>query len=225
MDKANLLINIMETTGLVPLFSHEDFSVSHQIVQSVYRAGGRAIEFTNRKKNALEIFTQLAKDRSAYPDMMLGIGTVMDATTTQKFIDAGADFIISPILRLEMAPICHEHQTPWIPGAATLTEIVNARDNGATVVKVFPGSVLGHGFISAIMPVVPNLRLMITGGVEPNESNLQAWFKAGSLCVGLGSQLFTPEIIQEKAWDKLQLKTEQALAIIRKVKLDLATRV
>lgn len=221
MDKANKLIGIMENTGLVPLFSHEDFSTSRQIVESVYRAGGRAIEFTNRKKNALEIFTQLAKERSAYPEMMLGIGTITDADATQKFIDAGADFIVSPILRPEMAPVCQRHNIPWIPGGATLTEIVNARDIGAAVVKVFPGSVLGPGFISAIMPVVPNLRLMITGGVEPNESNLQAWFKAGSLCVGLGSQLFTQEIIQEQAWDKLQSKTEQALAIIRKVKSDL----
>jgi 2-dehydro-3-deoxyphosphogluconate aldolase / (4S)-4-hydroxy-2-oxoglutarate aldolase len=220
-ETKNQMIDIMRNTGLVPLFSHEDAALSQQIVEAAYRGGARVIEFTNRKANALDVFAHLVKNRNQYPDMMLGIGTVMDGVTTQKFIDAGADFIISPILKPEMAKVCSENNKPWIPGCATLTEIVNARDLGAAVMKVFPGSVLGPGFISSVLPVVPDLKLMITGGVELNESNLHAWFKAGSLCVGLGSHLFTSEIIKNKSWDQLQSKVSQALSIIKKIKSEL----
>ena len=148
---------------------------------------------------------------------MLGIGTIMDAATTKKFIDAGAHFIISPILKLEMADYCLQHDRPWIPGCATLTEIVTAKEHGAKVIKVFPGSVLGPGFVSSIMPVVPDLQLMITGGIEPNEPNLASWFKAGAMCVGMGSQLFTKEILETRNWSLLQQRVADSLAIIKKV--------
>lgn len=220
-DRENKMIEIMQGTGIVPLFSHDNPEVAQQIVEAAYKGGVRIVEFTNRKKNALEVFTQLVKNRKAYPDMLLGIGTVMDAGTTEKFIGAGADFIISPILKPEMAEVCRQHNVPWVPGCATLTEIVNARDLGAAVIKVFPGSVLGPGFVSSIMPVVPDLKLMITGGVELTEQNLTAWFKAGSLCVGMGSNLFTKEIIEDQAWDQLQLKISQALSIARKIREEL----
>jgi 2-dehydro-3-deoxyphosphogluconate aldolase/(4S)-4-hydroxy-2-oxoglutarate aldolase len=218
MNENNDIIEILKSTGLVPLFSHDDSDVAQQMVEAAYRGGARVIEFTNRKANALEVFTHLAKKRNNYTELKLGIGTVMDAATTQKFIDAGADFIVSPILKPAMSEVCHKNKIPWIPGCATLTEIVNARDLGAAVTKVFPGAVLGPNFVSAILPVVPDLKLMITGGVELNESNLRAWFKAGSLCVGLGSHLFKTEIIEEKAWDKLQAKVSDALSIIKKIK-------
>jgi 2-dehydro-3-deoxyphosphogluconate aldolase / (4S)-4-hydroxy-2-oxoglutarate aldolase len=218
------IIETMRKTGLVPLFSHDDAQTSQEIVEAAYRGGVRVIEFTNRKENAFEVFIHLVKNRTRYPEMIVGIGTVMDAGTTKKFIDAGADFIVSPILKPEMAPVCIEAKRPWIPGCATLTEIMNARDLGAQVIKVFPGSVVGPGFVSSILPVVPNLNLMITGGVEPNEANLQAWFKAGSLCVGLGSHLFTSEIIQNKRLDKLESKIAEVLSIIQKVKSALTPR-
>jgi 2-dehydro-3-deoxyphosphogluconate aldolase / (4S)-4-hydroxy-2-oxoglutarate aldolase len=142
----------------------------------------------------------------------------MDAPTTKKFIDAGADYIISPILNTEMAPVCHQHNRLWIPGCATLTEIVNARQHGAEVIKVFPGSVVGPAFISAIMPVVPGLRLMVTGGVEPTRENLSAWFKAGAMCVGMGSNLFSKDIIQKRDWKKLKATLTQSLSLIQEIK-------
>ena len=149
---------------------------------------------------------------------MLGIGTVMDGATTQKFIEAGADFIISPILKTEMADVCHKHDIAWIPGCATLTEIVAARDHGAAVIKVFPGSVLGPGFVSSILPVVPDLKLMITGGVEPTKENLGAWFQAGAMCVGMGSQLFTKDILQNRRWDQLSEKVAHALELVKQIR-------
>src|SRR5688572_8488560 len=142
----------------------------------------------------------------------------MDGPTTKKFIDAGAHFIISPILKLEMAQVCRDHDIVWMPGCATLTKIVTAKEHGAQVIKVFPGSVLGPGFISAILPVVPDLQLMITGGVEANEKNLTAWFKAGAMSVGMGSQLFTKEILEKKDWKTLEKSVSDILQTIRNVK-------
>lgn len=212
------IIDVMRGTGVVPLFTHDNAAEALQVVEAAYRGGVRAFEFTNRRPNSFEIFSYIVSERHRFPDLMLGIGTVMDGPTTKKFIDAGADFIISPILKLEMAEVCNRHNIAWIPGCATLTEIVTARDHGAAVIKVFPGSVLGPGFVSAIMPVVPDLRLMITGGVEPNEENLTAWFKAGAMCVGMGSQLFTKDILQSRNWDALSQRVANALALVKKLR-------
>jgi 2-dehydro-3-deoxyphosphogluconate aldolase/(4S)-4-hydroxy-2-oxoglutarate aldolase len=142
----------------------------------------------------------------------------MDSSTAQKFIDAGAHFIVSPILNPEMAETCRKADVMWVPGCATLTEIVTGKNHGAEVIKIFPGSVLGPGFVSAVMPVVPGLQLMPTGGVEPTEQNLGAWFKAGVICVGMGSQLFTKEIMEKKDWAVLEKNVADTLQIIKKLK-------
>lgn len=212
------IVDTMKRTGVVPLFTHDNAEEAQQVIEAAYRGGVRVFEFTNRKKNSYDVFVHLLKQRSNYPELMIGIGTIMDGATTRKFIDAGADFIISPILKLEMAEVCRAHHKLWMPGCATLTEIVTAKENGAEVIKVFPGSVLGPGFVSSIMPVVPDLQLMITGGVEPNEKNLSAWFKAGAMCVGMGSQLFTKEILAEKNWTLLEANVAEALAIAKKLR-------
>ena len=212
------VITVMRDTGVVPLFTHDNATEAQQVVEAAYRGGVRAFEFTNRRVNSFEIFSHLVRERKKFPDLMLGIGTVLDGATTQRFIDAGADFIISPILKPEMAEVCKKNNIPWIPGCATLTEIVTARDLGAAVIKVFPGSVLGPGFVSSIMPVVPDLRLMITGGVEPSKENLTAWFSAGAMCVGMGSQLFTKDILQSRNWELLAQKVSHALDLVRNIR-------
>lgn len=212
------IVSVMRNTGIVPLFTHDNATDAQEVVEAAYRGGVRAFEFTNRRANSFEIFTHLIGQRKKFPDLMLGIGTVMDADTTQKFIDAGADFIISPILKLEMAVVCAQRNVPWIPGCATLTEIVTARDNGAAVIKVFPGSVLGPSFVSAILPVVPDLRLMITGGVEPTNESLTAWFNAGAMCVGMGSQLFTKDILKRRDWDLLSRKVAESLTLAKQIR-------
>jgi 2-dehydro-3-deoxyphosphogluconate aldolase / (4S)-4-hydroxy-2-oxoglutarate aldolase len=209
------IVSKMKELGLVPLFTHDDIEIAKQVIEAAYRGGVRVFEFTNRKKNSFEVFTAALEYCKKFPDLMLGIGTIMDGATTKKFIDAGAHFIISPILKLEMAKVCLDHNILWMPGCATLTEIVTAKENGAQVIKVFPGSVLGPGFVSSIMPVVPDLQLMITGGVEPNEKNLSAWFKAGAMSVGLGSQLFTKEILEKRDWASLEKNVSDALQIIK----------
>jgi 2-dehydro-3-deoxyphosphogluconate aldolase / (4S)-4-hydroxy-2-oxoglutarate aldolase len=212
------ILQQMKSTGIVPLFTHDNASEAEAVIEAAYSGGIRVFEFTNRRANSFEVFRHVISQRKNFPELMLGIGTIMDAETTKKFIDVGADFIISPILKTEMAPVCHHHNKLWIPGCATLTEIVTAKEHGAEVIKVFPGSVLGPGFISAIMPVVPDLNLMITGGVEPTEQNLSAWFNAGAMCVGLGSQLFTKEILQNHDWAALKQKIANSLRMVDQIK-------
>lgn len=212
------IIDGMKGAGIVPLFTHDNPDDAQQVLEAAYRGGIRVFEFTNRRVNSFEVFGHLLEAAKKYPDLILGIGTIMDGSTTKKFIDAGADFIISPIMKLEMSKVCREHDTLWIPGCATLTEIVTAKDNGAEIIKLFPASILGPGFVSSILPVVPGLQLMITGGVEPTEKSLSAWFKAGAACVGMGSQLFTKEILTQKNWPLLQQKVSECLSIAKKLR-------
>ncbi len=212
------IIAAIKNAGVVPLFTHDNPENAQQVLEAAYRGGIRVFEFTNRRSNSFEVFQHLLSVSKKYPDLMLGIGTILDGATTKKFIDAGAHFIISPVVKLEMATVCHGHDVPWIPGCATLTEIVFAKDNGADIIKLFPASVLGPGFVSSIMPVMPGLQLMITGGVEPNENNLASWFKAGAACVGMGSQLFTKEILEQKDWTLLEQKVAECLSIAKGVR-------
>jgi 2-dehydro-3-deoxyphosphogluconate aldolase / (4S)-4-hydroxy-2-oxoglutarate aldolase len=212
------IVAAMQQTGFIPLLSHDDAQVAQKAMEAAYRGGVRVFEYTNRKKNSFEVFNHLLTVSKNLPGLMLGIGTIMDGVTTQKYIDAGAHFIIAPILNPEMAKVCHQHEILWIPGCATLTEIVTARQHGAEIIKLFPGSVLGPGFVSAIMPVVPDLKLMITGGVEPNEKSLSAWFHAGATCVGLGSHLFTKELLTQQDWQSLENKVRYVLDVIKAIK-------
>jgi 2-dehydro-3-deoxyphosphogluconate aldolase / (4S)-4-hydroxy-2-oxoglutarate aldolase len=212
------VVSTMRQTGMVPVFYNADLEIAKGVVDAAYRGGVRVFEFTNRGGNAFDVFVQLLKHAAQYPDLILGIGTIMDGVTAKKFIDAGAHFIVSPILKAEMATVCKQQEIMWTPGCATLTEIVTAKDLGAEVIKIFPGSVLGPGFVSAVLPVVPGLQLMPTGGVEPTEKNLTGWFKAGVICVGMGSQLFTKDIMTEKNWSLLEKNVRQTLETIKQMR-------
>lgn len=217
ISKENI-VEVMKSTGIVPLFTHDNQDEALQVVQTAYEAGVRTFEFTNRRANSFEVFSHLVANRKRFPDLLLGIGTVMDGPTTKRFIDAGADFIISPILKLEMSQVCKAHDKLWIPGCATLTEAVTAKENGAGVIKIFPGSVLGPEFVRSVMPVVPDLVLMITGGVEPTRESLSTWFKAGAACVGMGSQLFSKDILSSRDWPLLRQRISDSLAIAKDVR-------
>lgn len=213
------IITQMEATGIVPLFTHDDAGEAARVVEAAYRGGVRVFEFTNRRQHSLDVFSELIAARaSRFPDLMLGIGTVMDVATTEMFLAAGADFIISPVMNPEMAPVCHRSGKLWIPGCATTTEVATARKHGAEVIKIFPGSVLGPAFVASIMPVIPNLRLMITGGVEPTVENLSKWFGAGAMCVGMGSHLITKEVLAAHDWDKLEKTIVEALTIVKELR-------
>lgn len=212
------IVQAMKSTGMIPVFYHADIEIAKAVMDASYKGGVRVFEFTNRGGNAFDVFTKLLTHAQQYPDLVLGIGTIMNAETTQKFIQAGAHFIVSPILKPEMAEVCKKHHIPWIPGCATLTEIVTAKEHGAAVIKIFPGSVLGPGFVSSVLPVIPGYQLMPTGGVEPTKENLSAWFKAGVMCVGMGSQLFKKEIMEKKDWYALEKSVADAMTIIKEIR-------
>lgn len=208
----------MKDTGMIPVFFNPDFEIAKGVVDACYKGGVRVFEFTNRGANAYDVFCRLAEHVKAYNDLMFGVGTILDAATAIRFLEAGAHFVVSPVMKPEMAPACDKYERPWIPGCGTLTEIVTAKDHGALLMKIFPGSVLGPGFVSSVMPVIPGLKLMPTGGVEPTEGNLSAWFKAGVTCVGMGSQLITKEILEKKDWPALERKVQEAMNLIRKIR-------
>jgi len=212
------ILAAINRTGIIPVFYHADLEIAKGVVEACYNGGIRVFEFTNRGENAFSVFVKLVDYAKKFKGLILGIGTVMDVSTTEKFIKAGAKFIVSPILKKEMGATCKAHDKLWIPGCGTLTEIVSAKEAGAQLIKIFPGSVLGPGFVSAVLPVVPDLKLMPTGGVEPTKENLKAWFDAGVFCVGIGSGLISKEIIHEKQWKKLEKKVAQSLSIVNKIR-------
>lgn len=211
------VLSKLAETGLVPVFNHDEAEVCQKVLKACYQGGIRLFEFTNRTEFAHETFAVLAKYAAAHcPDMILGAGTVFDAGTAALYMQLGVNFIVSPVLKEDMAFTCNRRKVAWIPGCATLTEISRAEELGAEVVKVFPGSVLGPEFIKSLRAPMPWTSVMVTGGVEPEEENLKAWFGAGVTAVGMGSQLIPKEVIANKDYAGLEQKVREALRIIQK---------
>ncbi|MFC6221648.1 bifunctional 4-hydroxy-2-oxoglutarate aldolase/2-dehydro-3-deoxy-phosphogluconate aldolase [Hymenobacter artigasi] len=176
---------------VVPVFYHADAAYTQRILQACYTGGIRVFEFVNRGEKALSVFTELQDFVARQcPDMVLGIGTIYKAAEAEQFIAAGAEFVVQPLATAEVAEVCRAHDIPWLPGAMTPTEIYNASELGAAVVKIFPGNLVGPDYVKALRGPMPHTKLMVTGGVEPTEASLSAWFGAGVNAVGMGSQLF-----------------------------------
>jgi 2-dehydro-3-deoxyphosphogluconate aldolase / (4S)-4-hydroxy-2-oxoglutarate aldolase len=210
---------ILLEAGMIPVFYHHDAILSQNIVQACYNGGIKAFEFTNRGENAVEVFKALRLYINQNKlDILLGAGTIMNEKDAKNFTEAGADFLVSPILSEAVAFYANNKKMYWIPGCGTLTEIAKAVDLGAEIIKIFPGGVLGPDFVSAVKGPMPNLKLMPTGGVELTEENLSSWYKAGVVCVGMGSNLVTKDIVMNKDFRKLEAVVKQALEIIKKYK-------
>lgn len=176
---------------VVPVFYHADAAHTQRILQACYTGGIRVFEFVNRGERALDVFRQLQDFvREQCPDMVLGIGTIYKAAEAEQFIAAGAEFVVQPLATAEVAAVCNAHDIPWLPGALTPTEIYNATELGAAVVKIFPGNIVGPDYVKALRGPMPHTKLMVTGGVEPTQESISAWFGAGVNAVGMGSQLF-----------------------------------
>ncbi len=198
----------VKQTGFMPLFSSTDLTVSQQVLKASYEGGVRLFEFTNRSANSFDIFKALRTycDREL-PDMVLGIGTIKNCRQAQQFIDAGADFLISPLILEEIHEVASKHQKLWMPGCATPTEIGTAENWGIEIVKIFPARQLGGpAYIKAVKAVFPQTHFLTTGGVEPAADDLKKWFDAGTTAVGIGSQLFPADWL---AGNRFDLVTEQ----------------
>ena len=210
----------MREIGVIPLYYNPDVEVCKEVISACYRGGMRIFEFTNRGDFAHEIFAELVKwSREKLPDLVLGVGTVVEAGTCSLYIQLGAEFIVSPLLNEDMATVCNRRKVLWVPGCATASEINKAEELGAEVVKLFPGpTVGGPKFIKAFLGPCPWSNIMPSGGVSPTKENLTEWFEAGAFCVGMGSQLISKEIIEQRDYKKLEKNSKDSLEIIQKLR-------
>ncbi|MGY4539032.1 2-dehydro-3-deoxyphosphogluconate aldolase/(4S)-4-hydroxy-2-oxoglutarate aldolase [Mucilaginibacter sp. UYNi724] len=198
--------------GILPLFYNDSAEVSVAITKKLYEAGIRVIEYTNRGEAAIANFKALKN--LDLQGLLLGIGTIKSPQEAEAFVEAGADFLISPLVNHKVAAVAKQHKLLWIPGCMTPTEIYEAQELGATFVKLFPANVLGPGFVSAVKDLFPGLSMMPTGGVEMNQENISGWFKAGVSAVGMGSKLITKDIVDNQAYDQLYTETLRALQMV-----------
>ena len=210
---------VMKQTGIVPLFYHSDVEVSKKVLKACYDGGARLMEFTSRGDFAFEIFGALNKYAIAeLPGMILGVGSVTDAAAASLYMQLGANFIVTPVLREDIAIACNRRKVLWSPGCGTLTEIAKAEELGCEIVKLFPGDIYGPQFVKGIKGPQPWTSIMPTGGVSTDEANLKGWFDAGVTCVGLGSKLISSEILKNEDYAGLEKTVRETLALIKKLR-------
>jgi 2-dehydro-3-deoxyphosphogluconate aldolase/(4S)-4-hydroxy-2-oxoglutarate aldolase len=204
---------------MVPLFFHSDLELSKKVLKACYDGGARLMEFTARGDFAHEVFGELTKFAiKELPGMIMGVGSVTDAAAASMYMALGANFIVTPVLREDIAIACNRRKVLWSPGCGTLTEIARAEELGCEVVKLFPGDIYGPNFVKGIKGPQPWTSIMPTGGVSPTEENLKGWFDAGVTCVGMGSQLISKDILSKRDFKGLELKVKETLQIIKKVR-------
>ena len=213
------VISTMEATGLVPLFYHSDVAVAKDVLKACYDGGARLMEFTARGDFAFEVFSELIKYAVAdLPGMILGVGSVTDAAAASFYMQLGANFIVTPVFRKDIALVCNRRKVLWSPGCGSLTEITQAEEMGCEIVKLFPGGTYGSGFVKAIKGPQPWTKIMPTGGVSPTMESIKPWFESGVSCVGIGSQLISKEVLENKDYRSLTDKVAAVLKIIESVK-------
>ena len=219
MDKRAGIIEMLNKQGLLPLFFTANVHVSISVLKALYTAGIRIVEYTNRGPEALENFKVLKHlAEKEMPDLFLGIGTIKNAQQANLFIDAGADFLISPALAEDVFDAAYNSKTLWIPGCMTVTEILKAENFGLSLIKLFPGNVLGPSFVSAIRDLFPSMQFMPTGGVDTTAESISQWFNAGVCAVGMGSKLISNAVIENKDFQKITDNSKAVLEIIKTVR-------
>ncbi len=207
----------MKDTGIVPLFYHSDIELSKRVLKACYDGGARVLEFTNRGDMAHEVFEGLIKYVNLeLPEMALGVGSLTDQGTASLYMQMGANFVVTPVLREDIAIVCNRRKVLWSPGCGSLSEITKAEELGCELVKLFPGGTYGPGFVKAIKGPQPWTSIMPTGGVAPTEESMKSWFEAGVFCVGMGSQLISKDIVKNEDYDTLKENVRSAIAIAKK---------
>ncbi len=214
------VLNTILELGLVPVFYHEDVEVAQEVVAACAAGGARVVEFTNRGDFASQVFGQVSQYfAQADPEVILGVGSVIDAPTAAMYIAHGASFVVGPLLNPEIARLCNRRKIAYMPGCGSVTEISQAEELGAEIVKVFPGSsVGGPGFVKAVLGPCPWTRIMPTGGVDATEENIKGWFRAGAACVGMGSKLISKDLVATGNWAEITARVRQVLAWIKEAR-------
>lgn len=218
MHKKDFIQQLICREKMLPLYYDDSAETSIDVLKTLYDAGIRIVEYTNRGAHALNNFMALRKTANdEMPGLQLGAGTIKTAVDAQLFITAGADFIVCPVVNADVANVAHKAEILWIPGCMTATEIFTAEINGATIVKIFPGNILGAGYITAIKELFPNLLFMPTGGVDVSKENLSVWFNAGVCAVGFGSKLVSRSILENHDYKKLGMLAKEALQMVQQL--------
>ena len=213
------VLDAIVSTGMVPVYyNKKDVEIAKQVVKACYEGGVRAFEFTNRGDFAHEVFAELIKFATKEcPELVLGVGSIVDAGTASLYLQLGANFVVGPLFNPEIAKVCNRRLVPYTPGCGSVSEIGFAQEVGCDLCKIFPaGNVGGPSFVKNIKAPMPWSMIMATGAVEPTEENLSAWFKAGVTCVGMGSKLFPKEMIAAGNWEAISTLCRDALATIKK---------
>ncbi|WP_368335024.1 bifunctional 4-hydroxy-2-oxoglutarate aldolase/2-dehydro-3-deoxy-phosphogluconate aldolase [Parabacteroides merdae] len=212
------VLDAIVSTGMVPVYYNKDVEIAKQVVKACYEGGVRAFEFTNRGDFAHEVFAELIKFATKEcPELVLGVGSIVDAGTASLYLQLGANFVVGPLFNPEIAKVCNRRLVPYTPGCGSVSEIGFAQEVGCDLCKIFPaGNVGGPSFVKNIKAPMPWSMIMATGAVEPTEENLSAWFKVGVTCVGMGSKLFPKEMIAAGNWEAISTLCRDALATIKK---------
>jgi 2-dehydro-3-deoxyphosphogluconate aldolase/(4S)-4-hydroxy-2-oxoglutarate aldolase len=219
MSKKQEILALIPEQGILPLYFYKDTTITLETLRALYKAGVKTVEYTNRGEAALANFKAMRKlVDTELKGMYLGIGTIKNKDAAQAFIDAGADYLISPGLVEKAAEVADKNDMLWIPGCMTPTEIIKAESLGAQFVKLFPGNLLGPDFMSAIKELFPNVLFMPTGGVDTSKENIASWFKSGVCAVGMGSKLVSKALLEAKDYAKIESLTKEVLATIKEVR-------
>lgn len=205
--------------GILPLYFHASEEVSLETLRAIYRAGIRAVEYTNRGEQALSNFSSMVALRNAeMPDLLLGVGTIKNSQQATDYLAAGADFLVSPGFVPEVAAHCVQQDVFYAPGCMTPSEIIAAENAGIRFIKLFPGNMLGPEFLTTIKEIFPKLLFMPTGGVDTTAENISAWFKAGVCAVGMGSKLISKKLMEAHDYAAMEADTRRVLATIAEVR-------
>ena len=213
------IMNIIKEQGIIPLFYHDDVNVSIAVVNALYNAGIRVVEYTNRGSKSIDNFKALIETRDKqWADLILSVGTIKNIEAANQFINAGTDFIICPGIIADVAKTTQDAGLLWVPGCMTPSEIIVAEQHNAKLVKLFPGSLLGPSYVSSIKELFSGILFMPTGGVDTTEDNLRAWFKAGVCAVGMGSKLVSKELLASKDYAAIEFSAKKVLQLIKQIK-------
>ena len=219
MSKTQQISDAIIKQGMLPLYFNSSEEVSLDVLKAIYRAGVKAVEYTNRGDAALANFKKMVALRNAeMPGLLLGVGTIKNMQHANDYMAAGADFLVSPGFVPDVAAHCVSNDIFYAPGCMTPSEIIAAENAGIKFIKLFPGNMLGPEFLTTIKDIFPKLLFMPTGGVDTTKENIEGWFKAGVCAVGMGSKLISKKLMEAKDYGTIETETKKVLELIGSIK-------